>query len=241
MKIIEKINQKQRLTGVPSATIAFIGDSITQGCFEVYYESEKTIETIYEPMHAYPMRLRELLAILYPKAQVNIVNSGISGDTVKGGLKRLDDDVIKFAPDLVVIGFGANDCNHAGENGVNEFANNLREMFQRVKSCGAEIIYVAQAPYCTKVSPHISDERLIKLSNQLCSLQNEGTLKKYFDAAKAVAKGEGVKVCDLYSSWEVMAKNGVNTTELLANKLNHPSREMHYYMATKLLEKMMED
>ena len=33
--------------------------------------------------------------------------------------------------------------------------------------------------------------------------------------------------------------NGVNTTELLANKLNHPIREIHTYMAMKLLECML--
>lgn len=37
-----------------------------------------------------------------------------------------------------------------------------------------------------------------------------------------------------------MADGGVDTTELLANKINHPIKEYHYYIAIKLLETMFE-
>jgi hypothetical protein len=40
--------------------------------------------------------------------------------------------------------------------------------------------------------------------------------------------------------WEKMISGGVDTTELLSNKINHPIREIHYYMAIKLLETMFE-
>ena len=49
----------------------------------------------------------------------------------------------------------------------------------------------------------------------------------------------GVEVCDLYSVWEAMAAAGVDTTELLSNKLNHPIREFHYYMAMKIVETIL--
>ena len=38
-----------------------------------------------------------------------------------------------------------------------------------------------------------------------------------------------------------MYKNGVDITELLSNKYNHPIREIHYYTAVKVVEKMFED
>ena len=38
-----------------------------------------------------------------------------------------------------------------------------------------------------------------------------------------------------------MAQIGINVTELLANKLNHPIREFHYYIAIKLLETILLD
>lgn len=51
-----------------------------------------------------------------------------------------------------------------------------------------------------------------------------------------LCKEYNITVCDLYSVWEKMSSLGVDTTELLANKLNHPIREMHYYIAIKLIE-----
>ena len=37
-----------------------------------------------------------------------------------------------------------------------------------------------------------------------------------------------------------MIDAGVNVTELLANKINHPTREFHYLFAISLLETMFE-
>ena len=44
---------------------------------------------------------------------------------------------------------------------------------------------------------------------------------------------------DLHSVWEKMIAAGVDVTELLSNKLNHPIREIHYYMAMKIVEAML--
>jgi lysophospholipase L1-like esterase len=38
-----------------------------------------------------------------------VINSGVSGDTAAGALERIDRDVLRFAPDLVIIAFGLND------------------------------------------------------------------------------------------------------------------------------------
>ena len=239
MKIVEKLKLKQSTVSSPPVTIAFIGDSITQGCFEVYYKTPTQIDTIYEYKNAFPTRLREMLALLYPSVQVNIINSGISGDTVSRGLDRLERDVLSYNPDLVVVGYGANDCNLGGEDGVATYADGLRDMFQRIHTCGAEIIYLTEGPFCTKISPTISDERLKPLAEKFSRLENSGVLDRYFTAGKEIANEEGVTCCDVYSAWKALELCGVDITELLANKLNHPSREMHHYIAVKLLETML--
>ena len=41
------------------------------------------------------------------------------------------------------------------------------------------------------------------------------------------------------SSSASYAAAGVDVTELLSNKLNHPIREFHRYMAAKLVETML--
>jgi hypothetical protein len=112
-------------------------------------------------------------------------------------------------------------------------------MFRKIKACGAEVIYLTEGPFCTKTSPTLSDERLKPLAEKFSDLENRGVLARYFAAGKEVAKEEGVECCDVYSAWKILERDGVDITELLANRLNHPSRDMHYYIAIKLLETIL--
>ena len=48
-------------------------------------------------------------------------------------------------------------------------------------------------------------------------------------------EAEIVAVCDVYSKWKEMAKTK-DTTLLLANRINHPTREMHQLFADSLFE-----
>ena len=70
--------------------------------------------------------------------------------------------------------------------------------------------------------------------------QNDGLLKEYYQNAIKLALDMDVKVCDVYKKWEAMEKGGVNVTNLLANKLNHPIPELHYLFAYSLLEVMFD-
>ena len=65
-------------------------------------------------------------------------------------------------------------------------------------------------------------------------------LDEYVAIAKKVAKERNVAICDVYSKWKLMQEKGVDVTELLSNKLNHPTREMNWFTAYKLVETMFE-
>lgn len=234
MKLIDKIISKQNnLADNKSITIAFLGDSVTQGCFECYRTSETTLETVFDYKSVYSTRLKEILNVLYPNVQINIINSGISGDRASGGKNRLERDIISFHPDLCVVSFGLNDSCVCG---IEEYKENLDYIFGRLKENVIETIFLTQNAMCTKTSPHLTDKLFKNLSVEFAKNQNEGKLKEYFTYAKDIALKNGVKICDIYTFWEKMIENGVDTTELLANKLNHPIRELHYYIAIKLLE-----
>lgn len=239
MKIIEKLNAKNRDNrGAPPVTVAFLGDSVTHGCFDCYFD-EHGIHTYFDAKSAYATRFWEMMHVLYPEAQINIINSGISGDNARGGNNRYDRDVAKYSPDLVVVSFGLNDsC--SGESYIETYLKNLGEIFDKTAAIGAECIFLSQNYMCSKVSCHLPDGRPKEFAATLCEIQNSGRLKRFFDAAKALAKERGVKICDVYSAWEKMSDGGVDTTELLANKYNHPIEKMHYYTAIKLIETMFE-
>lgn len=62
----------------------------------------------------------------------------------------------------------------------------------------------------------------------------------FMDAAVRTAVAHGVAVCDCYRIWKEYNACGVDTTALLANRINHPVRDMHKLFAEELL-KMITD
>lgn len=240
MKIIEKIMAKKDMYNQKPVTIAFLGDSVTQGCFECYIENGGGIETVFDYKSAYSTRVREILNFLYPNVQINIINSGISGDNAANALTRIERDILPFSPDLSVVSFGLNDCCCGGADGLDAYLQNIRKIIETLTAKGIEVIFLTQNYMNTKVSCHLKDEPLRRFAENSMKMQNDGVLKKYMEGAAKTAVECGAAVCDLHSVWEKMANAGIDTTEMLANKLNHPVREMHEYMALKLIETMFE-
>ncbi len=237
MEIIKKIAAKNAdLYGADPVTIAFIGDSVTQGCFEVYYKLDGNIETVFESDKAFSTDVKKILNYLYPAAQINMINSGISGDVAENGNRRFDRDVARYCPDLVIVGFALNDCCRGGQEYKEIYTNSLREIFRKTKKIGAECIFLTPNMMNDRVSPHINDERLAALANSLIN----NNLDDYVAAAMSAASEEGITVCDIYASWKLMQLSGIDITELLANKLNHPTREMNWFTAYKIVETMFE-
>ena len=240
MKIIEKLKAKQEsLYGVKPVTIAFLGDSVTQGCFECYEETETKIETEFDYPHAYSTRVRELLNVLYPKVQVNVINSGISGDNAPNGLTRVERDILPYSPDLVVVSYGLNDSGRGLDN-LPAYRKALAGIFKKLQDAGCEVIFLTQNMMATHVSCHLTGDLLRRVAASCAETQNNGTLDRYFEAAREEAGKAGIPVCELYKKWQKLAAGGVDVTELLANKINHPIREIHEYMATELVETMFE-
>lgn len=240
MEFAKKMERKSKdLLGQPSPTLAVFGDSITQGCFEVNATGERSFEVVFEPEKAYGVRLVQLLNTIYPKTSIQLIPAGISGDSAAGGVKRLERDVLRFHPDLTVVAFGTNDAAGGGEKGIVPYGEHLRSIFQRLKEDGSEVIYLTQVYMNTRISPYVTSPLLLEVAENCSKAQNSGLLKAYYEEGKRVAREEGVKICDLYSVWEAMANAGVDTTALLCNHLNHPTRDYHYYIAIKLLETVL--
>ena len=110
MKIIEEFKLKQAdLYARKPITIAFLGDSVTQGCFECFENIKGQIDTVFESGESYAEKTKKILAKLYPSVPVTIVNAGISGGKTGTALSRIQRDVLMYQPDLAVVCFGLND------------------------------------------------------------------------------------------------------------------------------------
>lgn len=241
MKIITKIVEKgkDRLK-YPTPTIAFLGDSVTQGCFECYIKKDGGVETVFDKTSAYHKYLGDILTVLFPCAPVNIINAGISGDRAPLGYDRLSRDVLSHNPDLTVVCFGLNDSGW-GMQGINQYTEALDKIFTDLKNSGSEVIYMTPNMQNTEVSCHIKEEAIRKVATETAIRQKDGVLDAYVKAGKEIARKHNVKICDVYDKWKRMYECGVDTTNLLSNYINHPTRNMNYLFAYSLVETMFED
>ena len=66
-------------------------------------------------------------------------------------------------------------------------------------------------------------------------MQNSGRMDLYMKSAVNLANEMGVTVCDCYAKWKKLSETE-DITMLLANRINHPTKEMHKLFAESLYE-----
>ena len=204
----------------PLNLVAF-GDSVTHGCVgpgEFDYES------------VYWNRLRKKLSAVNEGMPVNAVNAGIGGITAQASLGRMERDVLSHHPDLIIICFGLNDVNGP----LDQYLSALKEIFTACKSDDRDTIFMTPNMLNTRVAPDTAPVHL-EYAAVTAEYQNSGRMDRYMAEARGLAEEMGVTVCDCYSEWKKLSETQ-DITDLLANRINHPVREMHELFAQKLLE-----
>lgn len=228
MKITEKIKMdKDGLIKNGAINIVVFGDSVSHGCFELGAPNDY--------VSVYHNRLREKILAVRSYVPVNVINSAIGSDNATAALARLESQVIAHNPDLVIVCFGLNDVNHPKEL----YASSLKTIFTRSLDCGAEVIYLTP----NMLNTYVADDTLEgvkEYAHKTASMQNDGTMDALIEAGRDVARECGVTVCDCYAEWKKLAKTQ-DVTMLLANRINHPTREMHEMFANMLFETIFRD
>lgn len=233
-KIVEKLaNRNRSAKEHEGATVVFLGDSVTHGCFEVAFDGEK-YHPVYDEEHSYTAIFRRMVKTLYPATQLNIVNSGISGNTAGRGLARLTRDVLAYHPDLAVVCFGLNDC-VAGPEGIAQYEHDLGEILRRIREAGVDVILMTPSATTDEVHYTLPTEREREDAARLAAFTREGVVDAYMQTARDVAAAQGVEVVDCYAIWRRMIACGVSVNDILSNKINHPTRELHLLFAYELV------
>lgn len=241
MKIIERLAKKaDNSVDNEGVTIAFLGDSVTQGWFELYRKTPESLGGVCDKNNVYHSHLAKILALMYPEVPVNIINAGLGGDRAPHGSSRLQRDVLRHEPDLVVVCFGLNDFVE-GEKGLSDYTNALENIFTEVQKSGSELIFMTPNMCNTTINAYTMDDLMLETAQVIMERQAKGYLDMYMEAAIATCRKYGVVVCDCYRKWKLLSKANVDITELLANKINHPIREMHWMFAYSLFETMLEN
>lgn len=239
MRVIEKIvAQCRNPGGNRPVCIAFLGDSVTQGSFELVRKSNGKIGGETDSKAVYHNQLREMIEFVFPGAPLHIINAGIGGETAAQGLGRLDRDVLLYKPDLCVVCFGLNDLG-SGHSGLEKFRSALDVIFTRLLDSGTEVIFMSPNMVCTEYSATSEMAGFQEFANLLIDYQKNGVMDQFMDAAKALCAAKGVAYCDCYAIWRRLEQLGADTNALLSNGINHPVREMHALFAAELFRMIM--
>ena len=117
--------------------VVFAGDSVTD------MGSERPVgEGLFDNLgRSYVRVIENMLMAWYPKLNIRITNSGISGNTSKDLLERFDRDVVELNPQWVSICIGINDvwrqfdvpaCRDYAVS-VEEYEKNLETMILKIR------------------------------------------------------------------------------------------------------------
>lgn len=227
MKILEKLLMDQRgLVENGPITIVAFGDSVTHGAVG---PEELNYETVYWN------RLRQKINDVRNYVPVNVINAGIGGITAKESLKRMEGQVFAHNPDLIIVCFGLNDVNGTLE----DYISSLRTIFEECNNHGIQTIFMTPNMLNTYVAED-TEERFLDYAAKTAEMQANGRMDKYMNAACDLASGMGVELCDCYSRWKELGKTE-DTTLLLANRINHPTNEMHELFADSLFNVIFKD
>ena len=71
-----------------------------------------------------------------------VVNRGIGGDTLGGGLARLEKDVLALKPKCVIVGLGANDY-WRRKRSLAELKKDYESIVSRCRAAGSEVLIIS--------------------------------------------------------------------------------------------------
>lgn len=227
MSIKDKIYmERKELEENGAINIVVFGDSVTHGALAA---DEIDYDTVYWN------RLRKKILEIRDYVPVNVINSAIGGTTAVESVKRIDKQVLAHSPDLTIICFGLNDVGWPLE----DYLEALKIMFEKCSEGSGDVIFMTPNMLNTYVA---DDTEAIHLSYAATTAewQNNGRMDLYMESAAALARDMNIKVCDCYRKWKELSKTQ-DTTMLLANRINHPAREMHELFAESLFEMIFDD
>ena len=112
---------------VEHVTIVALGDSIT----ELTWHTRGRLQWV--------GLLEEALCEKHGRGRIRVINAGYCGGRATQALTRMDADVLRFQPDLVIVSFGMNDAGE-GPEGVQEFSDATREIIRQCREIGAAVL-----------------------------------------------------------------------------------------------------
>ncbi|MBC8355676.1 MAG: DUF2920 family protein [Planctomycetes bacterium] len=183
--------------GHPTRIVCF-GDSITGA----YYHSGG--------MRAWCDMLGLALQQANPRANIEMINAGLSGHTTVNGLARIERDVLAKQPHLVVVMFGMNDVARVP---LEQFRENTRTIANRCLDSGAAVVL------CTPNSVYENPAR------------PNSRLAEFSQAVREVAGELKLPLVDCFAEWKRLRTDDPERWMLMMSDEIHPNMNGHKIFA----------
>jgi lysophospholipase L1-like esterase len=194
IRTIEKLFNKEEVI------IAALGDSLTYG-----WMTERGFLDF----------LDDMLKKKYPGSPFKILNRGIPGDTARDGLRRLDREILRFNPDLVLIQFALNDA--YTEFNPDNFKKNIDMIISKVREkTGSEIALLTSVAL-------------------LDPLENK-TAETFYSRIRELGTKHTIPVAAVHDYWKKKISEGVIHSTLVQMDGVHPTEKGYQLMAEAVFE-----
>lgn len=160
--------------------VLFFGDSITQAGVQP---------------NGYIVKLDSIIMQSRLQDSIELTGAGIGGNKVYDLYLRMEDDVLKKNPDVVIIYVGINDVWHKASSGTgtdpDKFEKFYRAIIKKLQDKNIKVMV------CT---PSVIGERNDN------SNQQDGDLNQYSNIIRSMAKDLSLPVCDLRNAFSAFLK-----------------------------------
>lgn len=165
-------------------------------------------------------------AALKNRFDLTLINAGVGGDTTEKALARIDNEVLKKRPEIVLISFGMNDHVMRAVDKPNvpldQYEANLVTMVEKIRAAGATPVFVT-TNYIFEGDVKDTSKKYYSHRHDPAFYANVGGAQKwldrYIDAMRSVAKKLDVPVADVRKACDahdpkVFTSDGVHPAEL---------------------------
>lgn len=195
----QKLSDALRKIKAGNARIEFFGDSITVGC-----NASGTIYGGNKPPYceSWPEMVVRYLQDKY-HVDLEVSNTAIGGTTTRQGVDRFEKDVLSYAPDLLIIGYGMNDPGTSLE----EYKGMIGQMIERYRQ-------------------KVDNGNVILISPMLPNVEtNWCVLQPQFEKVleELIQENDFCALAPMTSLHREILKQGKRYRDMTGNNVNHPN------------------
>ncbi len=194
----------QKLLNQEPLTIVYYGDSIMTGC------NSSSFNHVEPNMPSLSKLITKKLTSEFGYSDITEINTAVGGWTTNNGVQsnELQNRVIKQNPDLVIIGFGANDATWRMD--ANTYGANLQNMMKKVLAANPDCEFILIS------TPRPNIDAVGSIGNMA------GNYADYIPVLKNLSEESNVAFANMteLSEYVLSRKDWVDIT---ANNINHPN------------------